>query len=124
MRATACLISLCASLPLVSDAFASGWSHRAGRTGYHAAIAWHAPTEALGYAYDFRTSRDARRAALLQCAHPECEVITHVRNACAVVLRRKSDLFTGEGATRDEAMLHAKRKCTSGCDELAWVCTK
>jgi len=123
MRSVATLIGLSASL-LLGGASASDWSHRAGRTGFHGAIAWHAPTEAIGYAYDFRSARDARRAALVQCAHAECEVIAHVRNACAVALRRKGEVFIGEGATRDEALLHARQKCRAGCDDLGWVCTK
>lgn len=108
-----------------AHALANPWSNRAGRTGFHGAIAYSAASDSIGYAYDFRTAREARVAALNQCADPACEVKIHVRNACAVVLADAGRIHTAKGATRSEAVTRGLRQCKApDCREIAWVCTK
>lgn len=105
---------------------ANPWGNRAGRTGFHGAIAYSAASDTVGYAYDFRTSREASVAALNQCADAACEVKIHVKNACGVLFTDGGrPMPTAKGATRQEAAVRAAKRCaTRECREIAWVCTK
>lgn len=112
-------------LTLVAGMAEADMGRRAGRLGFHGAIAWNAETHAIGYAWDHRTRRAAEVAALGQCGHGACEVMLRVRNACGVFARAGGRTVAARGATYDEARLHARRQCGTGtCEELAWVCTK
>ncbi|MEO5741703.1 MAG: DUF4189 domain-containing protein [Vicinamibacterales bacterium] len=102
---------------------------RAGRGGYHGAIAYHAPTNAIGLSFDFKATREANVAALNQCGHPECTIVATTRNGCVALGRENGKLFHAAGATRDEAEAKARGRCKvttgkSSCDILAWTCTK
>lgn len=102
---------------------------RAGRSGYHGAIAYHAPTNAVGLSFDFKAARGASVAALNQCGHPECTVVATTHNGCVALGRENGKLFHTAGATRDEAEVKARGRCKvttgkSSCELLAWTCTK
>jgi len=89
------------------------------------AIAYEPTRGTAGYAYDFRSSREARTEALKQCGHPTCEVIVGFRNACAALARGAGKPVAATGATRAEAETKATRLCASkGCEIVAWACTK
>ena len=89
------------------------------------AIAYEPTRGAAGYAYDFRSSREARTEALKQCGHPTCEVIVSFRNACAAVARGARKPVATTGATRAEAETKAMRLCgPKACEIVAWACTK
>lgn len=103
--------------------------YRAGRGGYHGAIAYHQPTGSIGYSYDFKKPRDAKVAALGQCADAGCEVVVSIHNACgALVGTNGTKFYTAVGATRQEAELRANNKCAGDkrrdCKPLAWSCTR
>jgi serine/threonine-protein kinase len=89
------------------------------------AIAYEPTRGAAGYAYDFRSSREARIEALKQCGHPTCEVVVSFRNACGAVARGARKPVATTGATRAEAETKAMRLCGSkACEIVAWACTK
>ena len=90
----------------------------------HGAIAVNRDTKAVGYAYDFRTAKEAKRAALKQCGDGKCEVLTSFRNGCAAVADGQRKLTAMTGVTRDEAETKAIRKCGADCKILAWACTR
>ena len=92
--------------------------------GPHGAIAINRGSKAVGYAYDFKTAKDAKRAALDQCGEKQCEVVVTFRGACAAVSGNGKRIATATGITRDEAETKATRKCGKDCAVLAWACTK
>ena len=93
-------------------------------SGSHGAIAVNRDSKAVGYAYDFKGARDAKRAALAQCGEKKCEVVASFRGGCAAVAGSGKRLATSTGATRDEAESKATRKCGKDCAVVAWACTK
>lgn len=111
---------LAAGLALSGPAAAASHPKKA----VYGAIAINRDSKAVGYAYDFKTSKDAKRAALSQCGEQKCEVIVTFRNGCAAAARGKSHIVTMTGATRDEAETKVQRKCGKDCEILAWACTK
>jgi hypothetical protein len=90
----------------------------------HGAIAVNRDTQALGYAYDFKTASEARHDALKRCGDRKCEVVASFKNGCAAVATRERKLTSAPGTTRDEAETKALRKCGKDCSVLAWACTK
>jgi hypothetical protein len=94
------------------------------KKGVYGAIAVNRDSKAVGYAYDFKASQDAKREALRQCGEKKCEVVVSFRGGCAAVARSGKRLATSTGATRDEAETKATRKCGKECAVLAWACTK
>jgi len=90
----------------------------------YGAIAANRDTKAVGYAYDFKTSQEAKREALRQCGEQKCEVLVTFRNGCAAAATGKGRMTTMTGATRDEAETKVMRKCGKDCTVLAWACTK
>ena len=90
----------------------------------HGAIAINRDSNAVGYAYDFKTALDAKREALKQCGEKKCEVVASFRNGCAAVASGGKKLVTMTGATRDEAETKVTRKCGAECRIVAWACTK
>lgn len=99
--------------------------YRAGRSGHHGAIAYHAASGNTGFSFDFRDSRAAKRAALDQCAQPECVVVVSFRNACGALFAASAKGFAATGATRQEAEAKARARCASReCELVAWSCTK
>jgi hypothetical protein len=94
------------------------------KTGTHGAIAVNRDSAAVGYAYDFKSARDAKREALARCGEKRCEVVASFHGGCAAVARDGKRLATATGATRDEAETKAARKCGRDCAVAAWACTK
>lgn len=92
--------------------------------GPHGAIAINRGSKAVGYAYDFKTAKDAKREALAQCGEKQCEVVVSFRSACAAVSGSGKRIATATGITQDEAETKATRKCGKECAVLAWACTK
>ena len=98
---------------------------KAPKKAVYGAIAVNRDTKAVGYAYDFKTAQEAKRAALKQCGEQKCEVLASFRNGCAAAATgNKGKLATMTGATRDEAETKATRKCGKDCTILAWACTR
>ena len=105
-------------------------SHSPVRNVKYGAIAMDRDSKAIGYSYDFISSRDAKREALRLCGTDNCEVLVSIRNACGVVAEGKTvadgktKLWTETGATRQEAQTKVLRQCGKGCPILAWACTR
>jgi len=97
---------------------------RDAKAGTFGAIAYHRGGGEWGWATDRRTSRDAGAEALRQCAHPRCEVVITVRNACAALARGPQQWKTSKGVTRGDAEAKALARCGAGCEVVAWTCTK
>ena len=94
------------------------------KTGAHGAIAINRDTKVVGYAYDFKTAREAKLEALRQCVQKQCEVVVSFQGGCAAVAGAGKRLATATGVTRDEAETKAAGKCGKDCAALAWACTK
>jgi hypothetical protein len=89
------------------------------------AIAYEPARSAVGYAYDFKSARDAKIEALKQCGDPSCVVLVSFHNACGAVARGPGKPFAVTGATRAEAEAKALRACgNKACEVVAWACTK
>lgn len=89
------------------------------------AIAYHRPSGAFGYSFDFVGQREAGVAALEACAHPECIVVASYRSACGVLLDGPTGPVVAEGVTAQEAETKARLQCTDPqCRLIAWSCTK
>ena len=97
---------------------------KAQAKGAFGAIAMNRGSKAVGYAYDFKNARDAKREALNQCGEKQCEVVVSFRGGCAAVSGGGKRLATATGITRDEAETKAARKCGKECAILAWACSK
>jgi Domain of unknown function (DUF4189) len=99
---------------------------KAGRTGAHGAIAYHAKTGAFGFSFDFPAARQAKESALAQCGESGCVVMVAFRNSCAALVQGEKRPFISQGATRDEAQTRALNKCNSEkhCKPVVWACTK
>ena len=108
-------------------------SHRYSRNLRHGAIAYDRDSGRFGYAYDLRSTREARAQALMQCGE-QCEVVIDLRNNCgALALRAPNNRatnhlpatpVTAHGATREEAQTKVKRLCGSNCEIQAWACSR
>ena len=90
----------------------------------YGAIAVNRDTKVAGYAYDFKTSQEAKREALKHCGERKCEVLASFKNGCAAIANDQNRLMTMTGATRDEAETKVMRKCGKDCTVLAWACTR
>ena len=89
------------------------------------AIAYHRPSGAFGYSFDFPAQREAGVAALEACAHPECIVVASYRSACGVLVDGPTGPVVAEGVTAQEAEARARQQCTDPqCRLIAWSCTK
>lgn len=105
-------------------------THSPVRNVKYGAIAMDRDSKAIGYSYDFISSREARREALRLCGTDNCEVLVSLRNACGAVAEGKTSaegktkLWTETGATRQEAQAKVLRQCGKGCPILAWACTR
>ena len=122
-----CQSSLCAACLALAVVSAAGMVHAAANPKklVHGAIAYEPGRRAVGYAYDFKSSRDAKIEALKQCGNPACEVVLSFRNACGAVARGPGKPFAVTGATRAEAETKAMRLCGhKACEIVAWACTK
>ena len=116
----AALLCWCASPPVE----AHGVQGKAKKAAF-GAIAHHRDSRSFGYSYDFASSREARIAALAQCAHPKCEIAVSFRSTCAALAHGPKKSVTASGATGQEAQTKALRKCASAkCEVLAWACTR
>lgn len=115
------LIAIGAAHPALADR-----PTKAGRTGNHGALAYESTSGAFGYSFDFPTSRQAKEAALVQCANPKCIVMVNIKNACAAIVQGPKRPFNSQGATREEAEARAMKKCAdeAKCKPVGWVCTK
>ena len=107
-----------------SSAPASASPAKTPKKTVYGAIAANRDGKAVGYAYDFKTSKDAKREALRQCGEQKCEVLVTFRNGCAAAASGKGKVVTMTGTTRDEAETKVMRKCGKDCAVLAWACTK
>ena len=94
------------------------------KQGAYGAIAINRESRAVGYAYDFKTAKEAKREALSQCAEQRCEVVATFKDGCAAVAAGGGRLAALTGITRDEAETKSLRKCGKGCTVLAWACSK
>jgi len=91
----------------------------------YGAIAYEPARRTVGYAYDFKSAREAKVEALKQCGEPACEVAVSFRNACGAIARGPGKPVAITGATRAEAETKAMRKCgQKSCEIVAWACTK
>ena len=121
-------ISRCALIALLLAAgllSAGAPAHaKAPKKSVYGAIAVNRDTRVVGYAYDFKTSQEAKRAALTQCGERKCEVLVTFRNGCAAAATGRDRFVTMTGVTQDEAETKVMRKCGKGCAILAWACTK
>lgn len=95
-----------------------------GTKGPYGAIAYHAPTQSMGYTFDYPASRAAKVDALKQCGHEKCEVVVSFRSACGALAAHDGRFAASEGATRAEAEAKATRKCGKDCEIAVWVCTR
>lgn len=129
----ALLILVTASMPNAQAEERSG-SHRYSRNLRHGAIAYDRDSGRVGYAYDQRSTREARAQALMQCGE-QCEVVIDLRNNCGALASKapKKSASTPEppmgpvtahGATREEAQTKVKRLCGSDCQIQAWACSR
>jgi hypothetical protein len=129
----AALLSLAtASMPNAQAEERSG-SHRYSRNLRHGAIAYDRDSGRIGYAYDYRSAREARAQALMQCGE-QCEVVIDLRNNCGALASKAPNKsasthkptapITAHGATREEAQTKAKRLCGSDCQIQAWACSR
>ena len=117
----AIVLSALAVLVLPGPAHAAAHSKQA----VYGAIAYEPNRRAVGYAYDFKSSRDAKIEALRQCGDPACEVVLGFHNACGAVARGSGKPIAVTGATRAEAETKAMRQCgQKACEIVAWACTK
>ena len=106
---------------------AAAAAHGATQTKKQAfgAIAYEPARRAVGYAYDFKSARDAKIEALKECGDPNCVVLVSFRNACGAVARGPGKPFAVTGTTRAEAETKALRACgNKACEVVAWACTK
>ena len=71
-----------------------------------------------------KTARDAKVEALRQCSHEKCEVVASITRGCGALARDNAKFSVQKGATRNEAQTKALKKCGSGCEILAWACTR
>lgn len=90
----------------------------------YGAIAFHRDSGSHGFSYDKRNTREASIEALKQCAHPNCEVVLSVRDACGALAGSKSGFGAMQGATRAEAETKAMKKCGAACTPITWACTR
>ena len=90
----------------------------------YGAIAYHRDTGSHGFSYDKRNAREASVEALTQCAHPNCEVVISIRDACGALAGSKSGFGAVQGATRAEAETKSMKKCGAGCTPITWACTR
>lgn len=89
------------------------------------AIAYHRPTGAFGYSFDYPGQREAGTAALEACGHPECTVVASYKNGCGALVDGPTGPSFAEGVTAQEAETKARLKCTDPqCQVIAWSCTK
>jgi hypothetical protein len=127
------LFLVTAAMPNAQAEERSG-SHRYSRNLRHGAIAYDRDSGRVGYAYDHRSTREARAQALMQCGE-QCEVVIDLRNNCGALAAKapKKSASTQEppmapvtahGATREEAQTKVKRLCGSDCQIQAWACSR
>lgn len=90
----------------------------------YGAIAWHRPTNSVGYAYDYATARLAGAEALRQCGHSECEVVLSLYNECGALAAGPKAYAARRGFTEAEAQTRTMNACGPGCRQLAWACTR
>lgn len=125
-------VALAGATPASASATKADRSERAGN--YYGAISVGFRDHAWGASYDYRTKRNAQKAAQRACKNHssfpgQCNSIVWVRNGCAAVsVRLRSDGSVSrygwavrrfKGAARNAA----QHKCGSSCRKLTWVCT-
>jgi hypothetical protein len=92
---------------------------------YHGAIAYHRPSGAFGYSYDYPTARDAGIVAINSCGMPDCVVAIAFKNGCAALVDGPGGPAVAEGVTAREAEVKARWHCTDPqCQVIAWACTR
>ena len=117
--------ALVAALVLSAAGDAAAQSRRTPNA--YGAIAYHATTDSVGYAYDYPSERAASAAALSQCGQPACTVVIGFRNACAAVAiaPAKKQPVGARGVTAPEAESRALKACgLDSCHIVAWACTR
>jgi serine/threonine-protein kinase len=95
-----------------------------GAKGPYGAIDSHAPTQSVGYTFDYAASRSAKVDALKQCGHEKCEVVVSLRSACGALATRDARFGAAGGATRAEAEAKATRTWGKDCEVVAWACMR
>jgi hypothetical protein len=92
--------------------------------GSNGAIAFHRDSRSYGFSTNKPTARDAQLEALKQCGHERCEVVARLRSNCGSVANGPRKFVAATGVTRQESETKALRTCGTGCEIVAWACTK
>jgi hypothetical protein len=108
---------------------AAGWAAAAApkakaAKGLFGAIAYERASNAVGWASDRKSSREARVDALNQCGREGCVVVMTVSRECAALATSPGKFSAQKGATQQEAETKALGRCGAGCQVAAWVCTR
>ena len=111
-----------AILALAGAAAAAG--NKSSAPNRYGAIAYHAASGAWGVSQGHARERDASLEALRQCGEKACIIVHKFKNGCAALARGDTKHAAASGATRDEAETKAQTRCGTGCQALAWACTK
>ena len=111
-----------AILGLAGAAAAAG--NKSSAPNRYGAIAYHQASGAWGVSQGVARERDASVEALRQCGEKQCVVVHKFKNGCAALARSEKKHAAASGATRDEAETKALARCGTGCQALAWSCTK
>jgi hypothetical protein len=118
MKAAALLLAVLPAFP------AAGADRAPTRNQYYAAIAYYGPANAVGWATDRKSAREAKIEALKQCGHERCEVVASITRGCGALARDSAKFAVQKGATRNEAEAKALKRCGAQCQVLAWTCTR
>ena len=94
------------------------------KNALHGAIAYERASGSVGWATDRSSSREARTAALNQCARDACVVVVTVTRECAALATGPKKFAAQKGATQKEAETKALGRCGPDCQVAAWVCTR
>ena len=97
---------------------------------YYGAIAYSQTTDAHGWAYDYKSKKEAEHYALINCQKygSGCKVVTWVRNACSALAVGKGNAYGADwGTSQQDARSKALTRCTGtgarNCQIRRWVCT-
>lgn len=120
------LTGLLAMLAASSAMAADSKSAASKKKSAYGAIAWHRDSNSVGYSYDYTTARLAGTEALRQCGHPKCEVVLALHNECGALVNdhRAGKFAARRGYTEAEAQTKALSACGTGCQPVAWACTR
>ncbi|MCC6472162.1 MAG: DUF4189 domain-containing protein [Burkholderiales bacterium] len=124
------VVALCLVLACAGASQAATQSTR--KNAWYGAIALERGSDAVGYAVQRRTSREARLEALHQCGAGGCEVVLRFAGDCGAVARPRpargagnfAKFSSARGITRAEAQTRALRACGRNCEIAVWACNR